>query len=177
MSDEEDASPASGFTGITKEYKASPTIENYVRLRRLHPSDPLEVATTGGIEFLFSRENELRLQGIDPGLVASVLDADIDAQSELSLVLIELLIARSKKEAAGETHIVSRNKAISDKLVNYLIATALDSLDWNHELVISRELIVLIKHQLGIISSQYEVEESRTRKKEQSLVDCRSDRS
>lgn len=146
----------SGFNKITKQYKASPTIENYVRLRRQCPDAEIEIATTGGIEFLFVQEKELLSYGINPRTVTGVLDADLDAQAELSLKLLELLIERQEKEKSGATHIVGRNQAISDTLVNYLIAASLDALCWNDELELSRELIVLIKHQLGSFSSNYE---------------------
>ena len=66
VSDEEDVNRESGFNEITKEYQASPTIENYVRVRRKYPLVPLEIATSGGLEFFFLHEDELRLHGIDP---------------------------------------------------------------------------------------------------------------
>jgi len=155
----------SGFNRISKEYKAAPTIENYVRLRRQQPNEEIEIATSGGIEFLFSFEEELRSQGFDPLLICGLLDADATEHSEVSLRLLEMLIERKRLEQSGTTHIVSRQKAISDTLVNYLIGCALDSLSWNDELMISRDLIVLIKHQLGALTSQYEVElEKRTKR-------------
>jgi hypothetical protein len=40
-----------GFNDLTKEYKKSPTIENYVRLRREYPEGEVEVSTTGGLDF------------------------------------------------------------------------------------------------------------------------------
>jgi hypothetical protein len=112
----------SGFNQFTKQYKASPTIENYVRLRRQYPDAEIEIATTGGIKFLFSQEKELLSYGINARTVTGVLDADPDAHAELSLKLLELLIKRQKIEKSGATHIVSRKKAISDTFVNYLIA-------------------------------------------------------
>jgi hypothetical protein len=129
MSDGEEATSKPGFNEITKEYRASPTIENYVRLRRQYPHIPLEIGTTGGIEFLFAMEEELRSHGIDLSVVEVAMDADGAAQAELSLVLLELIIERQKRQKNGETHIVSRNKVISDTLVNYLIAACLDALD------------------------------------------------
>lgn len=159
-----------GFNEITKQYKASPTIENYVRLRRQYPEGEIEIATTGGIEFLFSQEKQLISYGISPRTVARVLDADLDAQADLSLKLLEQVIERKEKEKSGETHIVSRKHAISDTFVNYLITEALDALSWNDELEISRELIVLIKHQLGSISSQYEAEVERRTKTSQARL-------
>ena len=95
------------------------------------------------------------------------MDADLDAQATLSLKLLELLIQRKEKKNSGATHIVSRKEAISDTLVNYLIAVSLDALSWNEEMEISRELIVLIKHQLGSISSTYELELDKREKRHQ----------
>jgi hypothetical protein len=153
----------SGFNEISKQYKASPTIEHYVRLRRERPDGEIEIATAGGIEFLFSREKELLSYGISPKLFTGVLDASPDDHAEFSLLLLELIIKRSEKEKKG-THVVSRKRAISDTFVNYLIAEALDSLSWNDSLEISRELIVLIKHQLGSTSSHYEAEQNKRKK-------------
>lgn len=62
---------------------------------------------------------------------------------------------------AGETHMVSRRKAISDKLVNYCIAWCLEvMLLKSHEAKISSPLIVLIKYQLGVAGSEEEFEYS-----------------
>jgi hypothetical protein len=94
---------------------------------------------------------ELLSHGIDPSLVEGTMEADKAAQAELSLVLLELIVERQKREAGGETHIVSRKKGISDTLVNYLIATCLGALDWHPNLAFSAELIVLLQHQLGPI--------------------------
>lgn len=161
MSDFGSDPDGSGFNAISKEYKASPTIENYVRLRRQYPEGEVEIAMSGGIEFLYSQEEELRSHGLDPETVEGFLYADMKAQAELSLCLLEKLIERKKIQKSGETHIVSRKKAISDTLVNYLIASALDGLSWSDNLKISRELIVLIKYQLGSPTSQYEIEEEK----------------
>jgi hypothetical protein len=161
----------SGFNAISREYKSSPTIENYVRLRRLQPDGEIEIATTGGIEFLFSHENELRSHGLDPLLIVGLSDADTEAQAEVSLRLLEMLIERDKLQKSGATHVVSRKKAINDGLINYLIATSLDGMSWNDELTISRELIVLIKRQLGTLNSQYEAElEKHTRKSDATWI-------
>jgi len=168
MSDN-DTTGAPGFNEITKEYKASPTIENYVRLRRKYPDEPIDVGMTGGFEFLCSQAEELRSQRIGPDLVAGVMDACPSCQSKLSLLLLELLIERRKKESDGETHIVSRGKAIGDTLVNYLIAISLEALDPNYGAEISPDLIVLIKHQLGSTSSNYEIETEKREKRSQAL--------
>lgn len=160
----------SGFNEISKKYKDSPTIENYVRLRRKRPDEELEIATTGGIEFLIHAEQELLSYGISQRTITGILDADHDAQAKLALQLLELLIERQEKYKSGATHTVSRKEAISDTLINYLIACSLDALSWNDEMEISRELIVLIKHQLGSITSTYEVELDKREKKHRARI-------
>lgn len=165
MSDFGSEPDGSGFNAISKEYKASHTVENYVRLRRKRPNEEIEISTTGGIEFVFKFENDLREHGFDPRLICGLLDADPEVQAELSLRLLEMLLERDQLQKSGATHVVSRGKSISDSLVNYLIACALDALSWNEHLAITRELIVLIKRQLGTLNSQYEAElETRTKK-------------
>jgi hypothetical protein len=124
------------FNDISKEYKASPTIKNYVRLRRQHPDGELEIATTGGIDFLFHAEQELLSYRISQRTITGILDADVVSQAKLSLQLLELLIERQEKYKYGATHAVSRKEAISDTLVNYLIACSLDALSWNDEMEI-----------------------------------------
>ena len=145
-----------GFNDLTKRYKKNPTIENYVRIRREHPEAEIEVAVIGGIDQLFYLEPELRRFAIDPKLVASVMDADPDAISEISLQLLEKLIERDRKLKAGETHLVRRGNAIPDKLIDWLINCALDGLSWNYYLDIPRELIVLIRERLGGSNPEYE---------------------
>jgi hypothetical protein len=137
------------FSELSRSYKSNPTIENYVALRRKHPKETIEVAVTGGLDWLFGNERILEQFGISADLVAGTLDADPRAISELSLQLLELIIERKRAERAGRTHVVSRKLAISDQLVNLLINMMLDALDWNHHLFIPRDLIVLIRHQTG----------------------------
>ena len=164
MYDERAKSDAADLNEIAREYQASPTIENYVRLRRKYPHVPLQIGTTGEIEFVFAMADDLLSYGIDPSLVEGAMEADKADQAELSLVLLELIIERQKRQTNGETHVVSRKKVISDTLVNYLIAACLDALDWGSDLKISSELVVLIKNQLGPIISRYEFEEDKRQK-------------
>lgn len=76
MSDFGSELDGSGFNAISKEYKASHSIENYVRLRRQRPSEEIEVTTTGGIEFLFNFEKELRSHNLDHQFICGLLDAE-----------------------------------------------------------------------------------------------------
>lgn len=88
-----------GFNELTKAYKAAPSIESYVKLRRENPKAGIEVSILGGIEPLFYMETELRRFGIDPQLVAGIMDSDANAISEISLYLMEKIIeARSLKK-------------------------------------------------------------------------------
>lgn len=133
---------------LSKEYKATPSIENYLRLRKAHADKEIEVAVTGGIEWLFANEALVRDQGIDPQIIAGALDASHDAISTLSLTLLKMLSNREKLHQSGIAHITSRGEGISDAFANYLIAMMLDALSWNDNLEIPRDLIVLIRHQL-----------------------------
>ena len=139
---------STGFNALSRAFKANPTIENYVKLRQDNPEAEIEVAVTGGIDWLFANDQLLQDHGVDPGLFASVLDASPTAISQISLVLLTRLVERNRMEAAGLTQLASRGKAIPDSLVNYLIAIMLDSLSWNDDLEIPRDLIVLTRHQL-----------------------------
>ncbi len=169
MSDDPNTTDKFGAPEVTKKYWASPTIENYVRLRRQNIHVPIEIGTTGGIEFVFAMADELLLYGIEPSVVEAAMEADKAAQAELSLVLLELIIDRQKRKKSGETHIVSRNKVISDTLVNYLIAACLEAVDWN-PLEISPDLVVLIKQQLGPICSRYELEEKKRKNRSDAMM-------
>ena len=157
-----------GFNDPTTEYKNSPEIENYVRLRREHPKGEVEISTTGGLEFLSAQEKDLRSHGLDPDVVIRLFDADLGAQAEISLLLLQKIIERDNLHKSGETHIVSRKKVVSDTLINYLIGCALDGVSWaDDNLEITRELIVLIKQQLGTLTSQYEIEQERLNRRSQ----------
>ena len=57
-----------GFNDITKEYKANPTLENYVRLRRDDPDAEIEVSVIGGFESMFYMRDELERHEIRPSI-------------------------------------------------------------------------------------------------------------
>ena len=135
---------------LSKSFKADPTIEHYLRLRESFPGVPIEIATSDGIEFVFKFEKEIKELGFDPRQICGILDADLDYQSFVSLKLLEKLTARRAAVSRGQTHVVSAHGEIGDALVNYIIGACLDALSWNDNLEISRDLIVLIKHQLKL---------------------------
>lgn len=147
-----------GFNDASKDYKSNPSIENYVRLRRGDPNAEIEVSVIGGFEAMFYMRDELERYGIDPNLLGGVLDADVDAIEEISLRIMELMIEAKDLERSGETQIVSRGRAIPDKLIDWVICCALDALSWNDELAIPRDLIVLTRERLGGSNPHYEKE-------------------
>jgi hypothetical protein len=147
-----------GFNEITKEYKANPTIENYVKLRRANPSAEIEVGVIGGFDSMFYMREELERYGIDPDLLGGILDSDQDAIGEISLRLMEKMVEGRQIERAGETHLIRRGLALPERLIDWVICCSLDSLSWNDELTIPRDLIVLVRERLGGSNPQYEKE-------------------
>jgi hypothetical protein len=121
------------FTQVAAAYHRNPTIENYVRVRRLFPEVEIQVAHFGGIEALFALESRFREQGINPDLVAAALDGDEPSIDALCLHLLECLITRGNLPRDGPGYIKKRRNAISDPTVNYLILEMLETLDWHDE--------------------------------------------
>jgi len=145
-----------GYNALSKAYKNNPSLEHYVQLRRENPDAEIEVSVIGGMDQLFFMEPELRKYGFDPALVASVMDADTNAISELSLQLMEKIIEAESMSRRGETHLARRGLAVPDKLINWLIGCMLDGLSWNDELHIPRDLIVLVRERLSGSNPEYE---------------------
>ncbi|TQV75765.1 hypothetical protein [Denitrobaculum tricleocarpae] len=148
--------PGGGYNEPTVEFKNNPTIENYLHLRRSDPDAEIEISVFGGIDALFAMEDELERFGFDPQTVASIFDADEDAVSSLSLQLMEKIVQAKELTRDGETHLVRRGIAVPDKLIDWLICAMLDSLSWNNELIIHRDLIVPIRERLGGPNPQYQ---------------------
>lgn len=161
--------PTGSFNTPTKTYKAAPTLETYLSLRRADPDAEIEVAVIGGFEAMFYMRDEFERHGLDPGLLGGILDSDPQAVSETSLRLIELMIAARQREADGGTHLASRGETVPDKLIDWIICCALDSMSWNNELTLPRDLIVLIRERLGGSSPHYE-QAGRVRKAKSSAA-------
>ena len=94
-------SDENGFNAFSKRYKENPSIAHYLKLRREHPEAEIEISVSGGIDHLFFMQSELQRFGIDPQLVASVLDANSEAISEISLLLLEKLVQRDLALKSG----------------------------------------------------------------------------
>ena len=153
---------AGDFSDLSKAYKADPTIEHYVRLRRENPDKLIEVQTGYQMDWLLSNAEVLESFGIEPQDMAGALDANLTKVSRVSLRLLECLIERRAMLAEGRTHLQSRGEVIGDSLVNYIISMMLDAMDWTDRLELPRDLIVLIKHQLGAdVSAEAKAQEVR----------------
>jgi hypothetical protein len=144
------------FSAISKAYKNNPSLEHYVKLRRDNPKEEIEVAILGGMDPLFFMEPELKRYGFDPMLVAGAMDSDRNAISELSLQLMESIIKARTLSKSGRTHLARRGLVVPDKLIDWLIGVMLDSLSWNDNLHIPRDLIVLIRERLSGSNPHYQ---------------------
>jgi hypothetical protein len=107
---------------------------------------------------MFYMREELARYGIDPELLGGILDADQDAISEMALRLMEKIIEARDIAADGETHLIRRGLAIPEKLLDWVICCSLDALSWNDDLMIPRDLIVVIRERLGGSNLHYEKE-------------------
>lgn len=145
-----------GFNAATRAYKANPTLDTYLKLRRAEPDTEVEVAVIGGFDSLFHMRAEFERFGLDPDHLIGLLDANADAVSALALDLMERLLDSRAREAGGETHLASRGEVIPPKLIDWIICCALDAQSWNDTLHVPRELIVLIRERLGGSNPHYE---------------------
>ena len=137
------------FKQVVVEFRRNQTIQNYLRVRRQFPEVEIQIGAFAGIDPLVMLENEFRKQGVDPELVAGSLDADEPSIDALCLRLMERMVEREKISKDEPGHMQKRRAAITDTMVNYLIVTILESLDWNEQEVrIPASLVMLIRHQL-----------------------------
>lgn len=144
-----------GYNRQSREYSKNPSLETYLKLRTEQPTAEIEISTLGGIDALFAMQSELKKHGFDPDIIVKTFDADLQAISEVSLLIMSKLVERKKLESEGENQLISRGKAVPDKLIDWLICVMLDALSWTDNLEIPRGLIVLLQHRLGGLSSTY----------------------
>jgi hypothetical protein len=152
------------FANLAVAFRKEPSIEHYLAIRKSFPDVDIQVGLSGGIDPLFAIEGKCRQLEIDPALVAGAMDGyepDID---DLCLVLMDRIVARKKISGIGAAQ--KRRAAISDSMVNYLIAFMLDGVDWHNETIrLPASLILLIRHQLGPLKGDLHEEfESREAK-------------
>lgn len=137
-----------GFNSESAAYKADPTLQNYLKLRRANPTAEIEVAVYGGFDSVVAMQAEFEAHGISIEQMMGILDADQLAISEVSLQLIDALVRSVQLFRSGETQLVRRNQAIPPKLIDWIIALMLEALSWNDSMVMNRDLIVLIRARL-----------------------------
>jgi hypothetical protein len=106
-------------------YDNEPTMINYVRLKRAYG---VSAVVQKFMDFdPHTITKELRHFGIEPSLVSGALDGNEFDIEELSVRLMERLIERESFEKEGRTQVQSRGMAISDSLVDFLIAAMLQA--------------------------------------------------
>jgi hypothetical protein len=155
-----------GCAEATNAFKQTMTIENYVRLRRQHSQAVIDVRMPDALEFSYA-DHGLDDFEIDSGLLSEALTGNRLAICELSLVLLQLIVARDRAASHGGTHLVSRGVAISSAMVNQLINWMIDGLIDADDPRLPPDLIILIRHQTGGVRSDWAMaEEVRKRKGE-----------
>lgn len=137
-----------GFNAATKAFKKQPTLQNYLKLRRANPSAEIEVAVLGGFDSVIAMQTEFEAHGFSVDEMMRILDADQKTISDVSLRLIEELVRAEELTRSGQTHLGRRQQAMPDKLVDWIIAIALEALSWTNSMEMNRDLIVLIKARL-----------------------------
>ncbi|MCR9225759.1 MAG: helix-turn-helix domain-containing protein [Hyphomonas sp.] len=142
------SNPSGGYNEVSKSFKANPTIQNYLKLRRAHPEQEIEVAVLGGFDSVLAMQSEFERHGFDVGEIMSVLDADQDTISAISLKLLEELVRQEDLIKNGETHLIRREQAMPLQLIDWIIGLALEAMSWTDTMEMNRDLIVLIKARL-----------------------------
>ena len=138
-----------GFNPASKAYKANPSLENYLHLRRANPSDEIEISVLGGFDSVMAMASEYEAYGLSTSQMMQILDANQEAISSIALRLIEELVHYDKLHQEGETQIGRRNKAMPFKLIDWIISISLEALSWNDSMEMNRDLIVLINARLS----------------------------
>lgn len=126
-----------------------------------------------GIEHFLALLPALAKAKLPEGLVLGVLDGDEACIDELSQQLLDQLLARKQRTAKGETHLVRREEAIADSLVNYLAWIMLE-VTRNHQLELRPQLVALLRSQLcGSSPGLFEGYEINQRRDQALLMACR----
>ena len=112
-------------------YRREPSIEHYLRVRREFPEVEIQVALFGELAIVSDLKDLFEEQGIELHLIAEAMDGTGPSIDALSLRLMQLLTEREKLPKSGPGHIEKRRGAVTDTMMNYLIAVMLESCDWN----------------------------------------------
>jgi hypothetical protein len=131
-------------------YHKTKNLEDYVRLRRSFPELEIDIALLAGGDAFRALRRDCKKYGLDMGVVTGACYGYVHDMDELSLRLMELLIAWDKLPKSGPDHASEkRQEANCGTLVDYLIAKMLESMQWNERRgVFPSSLIVLIRYRL-----------------------------
>src|SRR5262245_28667373 len=136
------------FIKLATNYEDLPNLENYLHLRRTIKEADLKVGVFGAnLGYAFALGPELEKHGISTDSFLGSLIANEPSLDELSLQLMERLVARDKLPKSGPGYIEKRRQAISDSLVDYAVALMLETME-GKRIVIPPSLIVLIRDRL-----------------------------
>lgn len=168
--DEKNSEVNESFLAEIDRFHQKPDIDEYLRLRQKNPTIRFDYITSDGIEFLFSESKYLLENDVDPVIFGGAFEGSSYAHGTLSLHLLRKLRDRDIQVAKGKKHLVSRKKAISDALVNYLIANMLDSYETSEGTGLNGDLFVLIKYQLGVLKTDYISKSDREDKRRKAML-------
>lgn len=134
-------------------YKVS-SLDNWVKCRRagLMPNRPLNA----GPKWLGHYDSNLNVFGITEENFIGILDANFEHISHVCLIISENIVLSDKLKKRGESHLVSRQKVLSDETANFLICLIMDCLEWNGVSQYPDDLVMLLKHRLIQGSSRIE---------------------
>jgi hypothetical protein len=149
------------FKKLALAFRKEPSIEHYVAIRTDFPELDIQIEMSAGLDALFAMEDKFKRYGIDPQLIAGAMDGSERYIDRLCLTVMKCIVAREGISGPGAYQ--RRRAAISDAMVNYLIAFMLEGLDWcEDEVRMPASLILLIRHQLGPLKGEFHKEyESR----------------
>jgi hypothetical protein len=149
------------FKKLALTFRKEPSIEHYLAIRTEFPELDIQIGMSRGLEPLWEIEDKCKQCGIDPHLIAGAMDGSERAIDRLCLTVMKRIVAREGISGSGAYQ--RRRAAISDAMVNYLIAFMLEGLDWcEDERRMPASLILLIRHQLGPLKGDFHKEyESR----------------
>lgn len=136
------------FMRLADQFKAEPTLENYLVHRRAFGGSGVDSAHLIATDPISSIESELRQYDIDPSIFSDVLDGNDHQIDELCLRLMEKLVERQALEESGKSHVQTTGKAIPDSLIDYLAISMLEACE-AHDLSPPPALVVLIRERLG----------------------------
>ncbi len=132
------------FHQILNDFK----LEEYIEFKRLYPEFDIAHGPFKNMEELFDVSDELIEFGLDPLMLASVLDGDENVIDAFCVELLSKLNDRRKLEKEDISHIQSRRQAIPDSLLHFLIILIIESCQF-HQVNLTHSLAILIIEMFG----------------------------